>query len=208
MRDRWYWMKYKKIIIVIVVLVILLSFTTGIVEARKSNKRVKPEKIKPDKVKPDKVKPEKFQSLDLFEKDPDTWEIVNRGAWGRLRFNPSGEEFQFIFNGHRLLPDTIYSLIYYPDPWPGYGLVVIGEGLSDEYGNILIKGSQNTGDLPRTFDENYPDGAKIWLVLSLDVDYESQYMVGWNPAEYLFENVLFHHYYHQMPKNAYLAYQL
>ena len=38
------------------------------------------------------------------------------------------------------------------------------------------------------FDAN--DGAKIWLVLSEDVDCDAQQMIGWNPAEYLFEYAL------------------
>ena len=31
------------------------------------------------------------------------------------------------------------------------------------------------------------EGAKIWLVLSSDVDCDMAYMIGWNPTEYLFE---------------------
>jgi hypothetical protein len=142
------------------------------------------------RVKPEKVKPERFQTLQLFEKNPDTWQIVKRGASGKLKFRSFGAEFQFMFHGHKLLPDTMYSLIYYPDPWPGYGLIIIGEALSDEFGNVVIRGSENIGDLPRNYDENYPDGAKIWLVLSSDIDHRSQCMMNWNPAEYLFENDL------------------
>ncbi len=42
-------------------------------------------------------------------------------------------------------------------------------------------------DLPDPKDANYPDGAKIWLVLSEDYDAAEKKMTVWNPAEYLFE---------------------
>ena len=61
-------------------------------------------------------------------------------------------------------------------------------------------GSVDTGDLPIAADRNnyYGDdpydwiteeytGAKIWLVLSDDVDWTEQEMSGWSPTEYLFE---------------------
>lgn len=43
-------------------------------------------------------------------------------------------------------------------------------------------------DLPHSDDENYPDGAKIWLVPSSD--YGNTGVIGWNPAKYLFEHDL------------------
>ena len=45
-------------------------------------------------------------------------------------------------------------------------------------------------DLPDSDDANYPDGAKIWLVLSDDYDGTNTKMTAWNPTEYLFENNL------------------
>lgn len=41
--------------------------------------------------------------------------------------------------------------------------------------------------MPTMDDENYGSGAKIWLVLSDDVDCTAANMIGWNPIEYLFE---------------------
>lgn len=125
--------------------------------------------------------------LYLFEKDPTTWEIVDGEARGKMKYNISGPEFDFVFNGHGLEPELEYTLIYYPDPWPGYGLIVLGEGMSDLDGNVHIKNIVNTGNMPSETDENYPDGAKIWLVLTNDVDTTAQSMIGWNPTEYLFE---------------------
>ena len=122
--------------------------------------------------------------LYLHEKDPDTWEIVDDGAWGKMKYNLSGSEFDFVFNGHALEPGQDYTLIYYPDPWPGNGLIELGSGIANDDGDVHIAESVNTGDLPAESDDNDPDGAKIWLVLSSDCDGE---LVGWNPTEYLFE---------------------
>jgi hypothetical protein len=126
--------------------------------------------------------------LYLREKDPTTWEIVADGAWGKMKYNLSGPEFDFVFNGHGLEPGADYTLIYYPDPWPGDGLICLGSGVADEDGNVHIMASVDTGDMPAEGDEN--EGAKIWLVLSDDVDCENSAMVGWQPEEYLFEHNL------------------
>jgi hypothetical protein len=125
--------------------------------------------------------------LYLYEKDPATWEIVEDGAWGKMKYNLSGSKFKFVFNGHQLVPDTDYTLIYYPDPWPGAGLICLGTGTSDEFGDVHIKAAVDTGDLPAADDAN--PGAKIWLVLSSDVDCTEGMtrMIGWNPLGYLFE---------------------
>ena len=168
-------MKVKKLVVWLVIILFIFSLNTIVSVAKKPV---------------EKEKPIKYETLSLFEKDPDSWQIIEKGAWGSLKYKPSGTELEFMFHGHKLLPDTLYSLIYYPDPWPGYGLIIIGEGLSDEDGNLNIKGSENIGDLPRSFDQNKPEGAKIWLVLSSDIDHRSYCMIGWNPAEYLFENEL------------------
>ena len=126
--------------------------------------------------------------LYLFEKDPTTWEIVEDGAWGKMQYNLEGSTFDFVFNGHGLEPSSEYTLIYYPDPWPGTGLLCLGSGTANNGGNVHIAASVDTGDLPFETEDNYPDGAKIWLVLSADVDCENQVFNNvWNPTEYLFE---------------------
>lgn len=127
--------------------------------------------------------------LYLYEKDPATWEIVEGGAWGKMKYNLSGSEFDFVFNGHGLAATQEYTLIYYPDPWPGAGLICLGSGEADEFGNVHIKNSLDTGSLPIVGDEIdgvAKEGAKIWLVLSSDVNCENG-MVGWTPEAYLFE---------------------
>ena len=127
-------------------------------------------------------------TLNLYEKDTSDWSVVDDGAEGKLIYNPCGYEFNFDFNGDGLEASTGYTLIYYPDPWPGNSLICLGNGTTDGSGNVSFAGSVDTGtDLPAAWDApEYPGGAKIWLVLSDDVDCGNK-MVGWNPEEYLFE---------------------
>lgn len=147
--------------------------------------------------------------LYLIQKDS-AWEPVPGGAHGRLHYNIWGEKFNFWFEGHGLIQGKEYTLIYYPDPWPGEGLICLGTGIAHgKRGNVAIWGKKFLGtDLPAEYDANakaiYPSGAvgaKIWLVLSEDVKCESggeppgPQMTGWNPSEYLFEVNLITHYY-------------
>ncbi len=135
--------------------------------------------------------------LYLYEKDTVTWQIVEDGAWGKMKYKLSGPTFDFVFNGHELKAEADYTLIYYPDPWPGNGLICLGSGTANADGNVHVIGSVDTGDLPAGYDLNSdPEtttdwagrtGAKIWLVLSDDVDCENAKMIGWTPAKYLFE---------------------
>ena len=148
--------------------------------------------------------------LYLGEKDPDgvddvadnedDWSIVEDGASGLLKYNLSGDTFDFEFEGEALEPDTSYALIYYADPWPGDNPgALIASGTTDGDGKIELEGSPNLDtDLPNPTDENYdnpvngqdPPGAKIWLVLSADYNNdlaETGPMTAWNPTEYLFE---------------------
>ena len=124
---------------------------------------------------------------------------MGSGAWGFLDYRPEGTEFKFLFVGKKLDPDVEYTLIYYPDPWPGNGLICLGSGTADELGKVKIVGKGDpsnpyytppvdTGDLPADYDANA--GAKIWLVLSSDVGCLGQQMTGWNPEEYLSESTL------------------
>lgn len=129
--------------------------------------------------------------LYLYEKNPSDWSIVDGGAWGKMTYNQSGPAFDYVFNGHGLVPDNKYTLIYYPDPWPGTNLQCLGNGTANGGGNVNISGVVNTGSLPIPADDNYPGGAKIWLVESTDVKCDATSgMIGWSPTEYLFENNL------------------
>ena len=136
---------------------------------------------------------------DGADNDPETaednWSIVDKGAWGKLKYNLSGPTFDFVFNGHRLEQGIEYSLIYYADfedrfnVWGGHNPgALIASGTPDEEGNIHLEDSIDLGmDLPHPDDANasyynYKDpgdppeftgdgyanmhGAKIWLVPS------------------------------------------
>ncbi len=115
--------------------------------------------------------------MELWSKNPDTWEIRLGEGWGKLRYGLEGPEFAYHFNGHLLTPGTEYALIIYTDPWPGTGSVLLATGVADEYGSLLLKGSMD-------LDGSLTD-AKIWLVYADDFDGDQ--MTGWNPAGYLFE---------------------
>lgn len=134
-------------------------------------------------------------TLPLYEKDA-RWTVVAEGAHGLLRYDYQG----FTFEASGLNPDTDYSLIYAPDPWPqgigtsqadgsANGNTVLASGTSDGGGNIALAGSYDFSTLPNPNDANYPGGAKIWLVLSADHDGEQ--MTAWHQPEYLYEGYLF-----------------
>lgn len=122
--------------------------------------------------------------LYLVAKNPSDWSIVSDGAWGKLTFNTKSGKF--VFDGKKLQSKTEYSLIYYPDPWPGTGCEVLGTGTTNKGGNIHIAGTFDFDSIPISTDANHAKGAKIWLVLSSDVTCPTG-MKAWNPTQYLFE---------------------
>ncbi len=136
------------------------------------------------------------------------WPIFfGNNRYGKMDYTLWGPKFKFSFQGKRLLPKKNYTLIYYPDGWPGEGLICLGTGKSNKAGNINIKGNSDIGtSLPApvlniTGKPNVPDanfnpvgasgavGAKIWLVQTEDVDCGNgtSKMLAWNPTAYLFE---------------------
>ena len=151
--------------------------------------------------------------LYLREKDPSTWEIVDGGAWGKLKYSLAGPTFNYVFNGHGLEANTDYSLIYYadkPDRFEDWGGdnpgALIASGTSNDERDIHLMGSVELDmDLPCPPDANIdeydysepPDnyqhahGAKIWLVPSRDYDEGNENKVtGWEPSAFLFETDL------------------
>jgi len=108
--------------------------------------------------------------LELYEKDPTTWEAIDGGARGRMTFDSDS----FVFNGHGLEAGMDYTLIRYQDPWSG-SPVCLASGTTNNGGNINLAGAMQDG------------GPKVWLVFSADVDCDNAVMTGWNPTEYLFE---------------------
>ena len=146
-------------------------------------------------------------TLYLFQKvaaEEGPWPIVHGGAWGTLSYSLWGQTFNFDFKGKKLIPNEEYTLIYYPDPWPGSGLICLGSAKANPAGNLNIydHNFDIATSLPADYDANWlampPSGAvgaKIWLVLSMDVDCSvddsvsnpGPEMIGWNPDSYLFE---------------------
>ena len=122
--------------------------------------------------------------LYLYQKNSTDWSIVPDGAWGKMNFKQAG----LVFNGHGLEPGQNFTLIYYPDPWPGTGLIDLGNATADKNGNVHIKATFDFLSIPIVGDTNA--GAKIWLVLTDDLQLgDTSSMIAWNPDCYLFEYV-------------------
>jgi len=130
----------------------------------------------------------KNDHLYLYEKDQETWDIVEDPAWAKMNINV--KKNKFVCNAHGLTPDTDYALISYQDPWPGTGSLLLGSGTTDGEGNVHIKGSIDYEALPSfvyEIDGEQVEGSKIWLVLAADFNEATTEMDGWNPTEYIFE---------------------
>ncbi|HEX7456683.1 MAG TPA: TasA family protein [Candidatus Nanoarchaeia archaeon] len=130
----------------------------------------------------------------LLENKDGSWNpIIGDGKWGVLKWAGDGPTFDFssTLKAHGLQPSTDYKLVYAPDPWPqgplpGSPSTVLGSGTSDSNGDLTISGNVNLGyDLPHPSDNNYPTGAKIWLVLS--GHHNGTRMINWDQSKYLFE---------------------
>jgi len=131
--------------------------------------------------------------LVLENKDASWNEINGDGIKGVLWFGSSSYEFKYQFFAKGLAADTDYSLIYYADPWPGDNGAVIANFTSNGSGRIP---KWQTGSvelytsLPCALDDNYPTGAKIWLVPTSFLTAGDMPMLGWNRAAMLFERNL------------------
>jgi len=108
---------------------------------------------------------------------------------GDLTYTVRGPTFDYSLTAKGLQSGKDYSLIYYPDPWPGTGLIVLGSGIALTDGTLSLSGSPDCGSLPVGSDPNSP-GAKVWLVLSDDLNDNKDAMDAWNQPDYLFETGL------------------
>ena len=192
----------KKVLFVLVVAALVLALPTAVLAA------------KPDKGLKGlmgQAGNSNVAFVELWEKDAN-WEIVEEGAWGKLKYNLEGPTFDFVFNGHGLEIDTEYSLIYYADTedryvdWGGDNPgALIASGSSNEWGDIHLMGPVELDiDLPHLDDANgyyydytqAPDyydngtGAKIWLVPSDCYDAGAKKVDTWSPTRFLFETDL------------------
>jgi len=127
-----------------------------------------------------------FQKCDSVSCPPigkGPWPILpDSNSWGRLDYSLWGDNFKFSFSGRGLQPATKYTLIYYPDPWPGKDLICLGSGQSTPlkgkgkgklenrghgkggqktgniaiHGKVDIKGPDNKNEgLPASYDANF-----------------------------------------------------
>ena len=81
-------------------------------------------------------------------------------AWGKVKYNLSGENIEFVFNGHQLTP------------WQYYGLyskgLALGVGMADEFGDVHIKGSRGSCEIYDLENGRF----NLWTV-TVNVDDES-----------------------------------
>jgi len=134
-------------------------------------------------------------TLILENKDSSWNEIKDDGIYGTLTYKPKALTFDYSFTGTGLAAGE-WSLIYACDPWPQTNSILLGKGTASS--DISLSGSVDIGhDLPIPADDNYPDGAKIWLIpssyFSTTTIAESGYLTGWPepvPAGWLLEHEL------------------
>ncbi|MBN1645909.1 hypothetical protein JW868_02610, partial [Candidatus Woesearchaeota archaeon] len=81
----------------------------------------------------------------MFEKDPATWMVVEGGASGTLTYK---SDDSFTFEAAGMTAGVEYALMYYPNPWPATGCMVLGTVTADEFGNVAMIGSFDFDSIP------------------------------------------------------------
>ena len=133
------------------------------------------------------------RTMVLVQKDytDPTWPVINwPDTYVEIKYWEYGPTFDYILKGYGLPATIDYEFIYYADPWPSDEGCHITDVDSIADGTLYLEGSKELNNhLPVAADDNYPTGAKLWLVLDADwvgAGFTGS-MVGWNPADYLFE---------------------
>lgn len=103
--------------------------------------------------------------------------VLDNGAWGKFKYN--SKDGSFVFKGHGLMPDTNYNLIWFTNPAPDSTFVCLGEALTGEDGNILIKGARIS------LTDTASPYLSVWLVPSDDITCDAT-LDNWNPDLYLY----------------------
>lgn len=125
--------------------------------------------------------------LELENKDA-SWNVISDDRYGSLSYKTAHPTFDYDLIVRGMEASTGYSLIYYPDPWPGSGSIQIAAFTTDGDGKANVSNDVDLGiDLPIASDANGA-GAKFWVVRTSD--WNSGQMTSWNPSEYLFEENL------------------
>ena len=100
------------------------------------------------------------------------WACDTVGASAKLTYSPEGSVFDFTVAGTVPRLGAAYTLIYYPDPWPGNGLICLGDTTSD--GTTGAVGFNGTPAIGQSLVD-----AKLWLVPASMVDCTGQVMANW-----------------------------
>lgn len=131
-------------------------------------------------------------TLNLQEKNPSDWSVVQNGAHGIIKFSTVSTPWQIVQQRARVMvydlePKTMYQLIYYGnnefnDVWPYATCIGVPHRTSTQ-------GFFSTGSSVVNFLDMKNDGIaqKFWVVKASDVDCQQGKMIAWNPTEYLFE---------------------
>jgi hypothetical protein len=124
--------------------------------------------------------------LNFSQKDPDTGEAIEDGAWARVMYRWMAPMWDFVFNAHALPPGDDYSFVYVPEPLGETdGVICFATGTVNEDGDLHLEDAFDIDtDLPAEYDAN-EDEATLALVPTVDVDCEAGSMNAWNPADYV-----------------------
>lgn len=120
----------------------------------------------------------------LVAKDPVTWDVLDNGMSGKMmyKFAPVS---MFVFNAKGMEVGTEYSLINYIN-W-GHANPILGTGVADMYGEVHIAGEMQVLQPDESKATPY---LSVFLVPTSDINADGSF-TGWNPTEYLFEEVSF-----------------
>lgn len=130
----------------------------------------------------------KFERLVLV---PDEAARSHRRTGGFVIFKRAAPTFNLRVRAHGLRRNEAYTLIYFPDPWPGEQLLCLATGNSNRGGGLQISKRVNLNtSLPAVHDANHPTGARLRLVLTADIDCDGRRFRDWNPRAYLYETRL------------------
>ena len=133
----------------------------------------------------------RYDVLLLTEEKANHKQHGRRHSFGMVIYELEAPTFNFRLHAHGLKSRQDYTLIYFPDPHPGNNLLCLGHGVSGKRGNLKFDDRIDiNSNLPAVYDENYPDGARLRLVPSSDVDCDSRSFVDWRPYAYLYETRL------------------
>lgn len=131
-------------------------------------------------------------TLNLQEKNPSDWSVVENGAHGIIKLTTVSTPWKIVQQRasvmvYDLIPKTEYQLIYYGnnefnDVWPYATCIGVPRRTSTQ--GFFSSGSSVVNHLDMANDDI---AQKFWVVLASDVDCDQGKMIAWNPTEYLFE---------------------